>query len=296
MGIALHSLKFLVDAHRSGVRFDETLMLGRQNVFGAPGELEQVVARAGLLPAGNDPLELRRGGLPWSEPVFRALGARRVESMDASPIEAPTLVHDLNEPIPDALRSRFDCVYDGGTLEHVFNFPVALRSAMEMVKVGGHLLLDTAGNNLMGHGFYQFAPELYYSALSAENGFEVERVVAVENGARWYDVTSPRIVGHRVELTNARPVMLLVRARRVANVPIFGRAPQQSDYASLWASEGHAEPLPVRDRMLGVKRVLRRRAPALADMLQAALVRWRELRARRNATFANREAFRPAPD
>ncbi len=30
---------------------------------------------------------------------------------------------------------------DGGTLEHIFNVPVALKSYMEMVRVGGHLIL-----------------------------------------------------------------------------------------------------------------------------------------------------------
>ena len=62
---------------------------------------------------------------------------------------------------------QFDVVYDGGTLEHVFNFPVALRNAMELLRPGGRLFtIHTCANNLCGHGFYQFSRELFYRTLS----------------------------------------------------------------------------------------------------------------------------------
>jgi len=31
------------------------------------------------------------------------------------------IIHDLNRPIPDTLSGTFDFIYDGGTLEHVFD-------------------------------------------------------------------------------------------------------------------------------------------------------------------------------
>jgi hypothetical protein len=77
---------------------------------------------------------------------------------------------------------------DGGTTEHVFNFPTALTNAMQMVETGGHLVIITGGNNFCGHGFYQFSPELFYRALSAENGFEMKRLIAAEVGGNWYEV------------------------------------------------------------------------------------------------------------
>lgn len=54
---------------------------------------------------------------------------------------------------------------DGGALEHTFNVPVALTSYMEMVRVGGRLILVSPANDHFGHGFYQFSAELFYSAL-----------------------------------------------------------------------------------------------------------------------------------
>jgi hypothetical protein len=39
-------------------------------------------------------------------------------------------------------------------------------------------------------GFYQFSPELYYRALSNQNGFEIKHMIAVESftRGRWFDV------------------------------------------------------------------------------------------------------------
>ena len=89
--------------------------------------------------------------------------------MDFSAYEGAAILHDLNEPVGDELKEKFTFVLDGGTLEHIFNFPVAITGAMEMVAVGGHLAIVTGGNNFFGHGFYQFSPELFFRAFNLEN-------------------------------------------------------------------------------------------------------------------------------
>src|SRR5438477_418150 len=99
-----------------------------------------------------------------------SIGHQARRSMLRSPI-GPHFPHDMNEPIPDKFKETYTAVLDGGSLEHVFNFPVAIKNCMEMVKVGGHYLAITPANNFFGHGFYQFSPELYFTVLSKENGF-----------------------------------------------------------------------------------------------------------------------------
>jgi hypothetical protein len=74
----------------------------------------------------------------WSDPFFKLLGASQVGPIDVSAYQGASIIHDLNEPIPGALHERFDVVFDCGTLEHIFNVPVALKSYMDMVRVGGH--------------------------------------------------------------------------------------------------------------------------------------------------------------
>src|SRR5580765_1925876 len=59
---------------------------------------------------------------------FRAVGFQSVESLDVVDSEQPTHIADLNQPLPVTLTERYDCVFDGGTLEHVFDIAAGLRS------------------------------------------------------------------------------------------------------------------------------------------------------------------------
>ena len=47
------------------------------------------------------------------------LGSERLESLDITDFEGATVIHDLNKPVSEELKARFDVVFDGGTLEHV---------------------------------------------------------------------------------------------------------------------------------------------------------------------------------
>src|SRR5262249_26462815 len=155
-----------------------------------------------------------------------------------SSFEGASVIHDINLPIPDELKGRFSVVIDGGTLEHVFNFPQALKNAMEMVAVHGHFLAVTPSNNWMGHGFYQFSPELFFRAFSDENGFKIENMfICGWLRGRWYRVSDPKVIGQRVELINNYPMFLLVQAKRLYKADIFATAPQQSDYVASWTDE-----------------------------------------------------------
>jgi hypothetical protein len=107
---------------------------------------------------------------------------------------------------------------------------------MSAVEVGGHLLVATPCNNQVGHGFYQFSPELLFRALSPENGFQT-RIVLVRDShryARWRRVRDPAEVGGRVRLRGPWPTTIWALARRTSDVPPFASWPQQSDYVSRW--------------------------------------------------------------
>ena len=109
--------------------------------------------------------------IKYADDLFHGLGATTLDVMDVSGFEGANILHDLNQPVDTRLHNAYDCVFDGGALEHVFNFPLALKNCIEMVKVGGCFITITPANNWCGHGFYQFSPELFYRILSRENGF-----------------------------------------------------------------------------------------------------------------------------
>lgn len=252
MGIDSSCLQFLSAAKNRGVDFRETLTIGRQRFFPDTKTLGRVFKAVGV---DLDPTTFKH---EFAEPFFKALGAESVDSMDACDHERATIIHDLNLPIPAELRGRFSAVFDGGTLEHVFNFPQAIKNLMDMVRVGGSLVLLTSANNMMGHGFWQVSPELMYRCLSPENGFEVDCVLLKEtiseNG--WYAAPDPLKVRTRVELTNQLQTLIMALARKTADVEVFAAAPQQSDYVALWNGTGVAD-----GNVLASYRSGRRRVP-----------------------------------
>ena len=175
----------------------------------------------------------------YSEPLFEILGAEKTDSMDFSSYENATILHDLNLPIPDELKNKYSVVIDGGTIEHVFNFPVAIKNCMEALKTGGHYIGISPANNQMGHGFYQFSPELYYRIFCDSNGFKIKKMfinISTGTDIHWYEVADPAIVNNRVMLVNNLPVSLLIIAEKIAEKNIFETIPQQVDYTNTWNS------------------------------------------------------------
>ena len=237
MGLDNTAAQALCGAKSAGADFTSILMIGRQWLQAAP-ELVAKVARHHKV----TPPTIALGQL-FAEPFFEMLGAKHVDSLDFSTFEGATVQHDLNQPLPAALLAKYDLVFDGGSLEHVFNFPQALKSCMEMVRPGGHFVQVSNANNFMGHGFRQISPELMYRSMSAANGYRIIAVMLRElhQGGRNSDVRGKfhiardsDALGWRVELINRRPTYIITIAKRFSDGPIFADPPQQSDYQRLW--------------------------------------------------------------
>lgn len=233
MGIDLHNLNFLAHAQDLGVSFTRTLAIGRQALFVDAPELEAHRRRRGLptlvaeAPAAGRPA--------YFEPLLQQwFGAAEADSVDASAYEQAPLIHDMNLPWPpdSPQHGHYDAVLDFGCLEHVFDFPTAWRNCAALCRVGGHVLHALPANNLSGHGFYQFSPELFCSLYQPSRGFELRGLYFVMKAEPryWWRVASPLQVRRRVTLCNGHEVYLLVLARKLREAGELP-APQQSDYA-----------------------------------------------------------------
>ena len=244
MGFDIHGTRFLLYAKRLGVDYSRTLMIGRQGLHLRPADLRANLARLGFEHGEATVEKIFDAADGYAEELLRFLGADEVHSLDNSDYEGATHQQDLNLEVADSLRGRYSVVVDGGSLEHVFNYPRALASCMEMVAVDGHLLAITPANNFMGHGFYQFSPELFLSVFRDANGFRLRRLIAFEDRRRapWYRIARPDKPTKRIMSLHSRPVYLLVLAQRTAAVPPLRRMPQQSDYLAVWRSDGEIAP------------------------------------------------------
>jgi SAM-dependent methyltransferase len=270
MGLDFKTAEFLLSEVQRKIAFRRLLVLGRQNVYMTPLEITKVKELTGI--------SLEPSG--FADEFYRALGASDLSFLDRSEYEGANLLHDLNQPLPVRFHGCFDVVIDGGTLEHVFNFPTALKSCMEAVAPGGRLMIFTPGDGLMGHGFFQFSPELFYRACGSANGFEVERML-ICHFRRWYDVMDPAKAGHRVEASIGHPALLFVTARRHEVRPIFAQWPIQTDYL---------DPQPVTEAV--DKRTLKDRLVARMKLLAELQSIWRIYKRERARGLSNPRSFR----
>ena len=228
MGLDAIGIRFLLYARQRGVDFSRTAMMGRQEMTLSLDELENSLRSFGYRGATLE-------GHRYAEHFLcTVLGAEKVVSFDANGFEGATHIHDFNLPVDEGLNEQFNAVIDGGTLEHVFNFPQAISNCMKMVKPGGHFLGIMPTNNYSGHGFYQFSPELIFRVFSPDNGFTCEVKRAIVGMSEWLQVRDPQASGHREPMESTSQTLLLVMAKKLTTVPLFSRPVQQSDYAFLW--------------------------------------------------------------
>ncbi|MFM6073633.1 MAG: hypothetical protein ACKPB9_18935, partial [Dolichospermum sp.] len=211
--------------------------IGRQYLYIEPSGLKEILSSFNYQVDDKNLELIFKENDGYAETFLRYIGANIADSFDYSDYEGATHIHDMNLSIPDIYKDKYNVVIDGGALEHIFNFPVAIKNCMEMVKVGGYYIGMTIANNFMGHGFYQFSPELFFRILTKENGYELVKVIAVDTSStkQWFSIKDPNELKERVTLVNSSPLYLFVIAKKIDNsVAIFKTAPQQSDYELMW--------------------------------------------------------------
>lgn len=279
-------------AKQRGVSFDRLLTLGHQNLCLHKKEVNFLRREYRAAYRSHEtPLDGYRWGQYADDFLREFLGASSITVIDASPYEGADMIHDMNTPVPEAWRGRYDAVIDGGSLEHIFNVPVALANLAKVLKVGGPIFITSPANNLMGHGFYQFSPELMFRVFSEANGFSLQRVLILEarypsvelsKNHKVYEVIDPEEVCGRVGLVSKKPVMMMVEATKVHDAQMFASAPLQSDYVATWSSRPEQPTTSSSGKRIGSLMSPRSAASRLLHAmplgLRAPLLGWREKR------------------
>lgn len=229
MGFNIKTTELLINSSNEGVSYDSTLTIGRQRLHGARFHFKRLFRKYGF---PDDVFKESLRNNRYCEVLLKHLGAVRTDAIDASDYEQATIIHDMNYPMSKRYQMRYSTVIDGGSLEHIFNFPIAISNCMQMIEVGGHFIGIMPANNFLGHGFYQFSPELLYRVFSKENGFSVKRMLLYFNEyhSPIYEVSDPLEVQDRVKLRNRKETYLFVVAEKQKSVELFAKSPQQSDY------------------------------------------------------------------
>ena len=98
-----------------------------------------------------------------------------LDILDNSISEQPTIIWDLNMPIPENFYQRYDILIDSGTHEHVFNIGISLLNAANLIKKNGYVIgaLPLYSPN---HGYYNINPNCLVELFSPGNGYELEQL------------------------------------------------------------------------------------------------------------------------
>ena len=222
--IKLVSLKF-------GVNFDKTLTLGRQ--YCSVQELK--LASHWLKKSGYKDSDIILQPDGYTEKYFEWMGSKALDVLDYSDYEGAGIIHDLNVQLPQELINKYDCVIDGGTLEHVFEYSQGLKNAMSAVKIGGVLINISPTNNWCGHGFFQLSPCIFMDTLNVGNGFEILEMGLYEKHTL-FGADRVRILDKHGPLFIRGRGLLFVISRKIADVP-NKISIQQEDYSNIWKAE-----------------------------------------------------------
>src|SRR5262249_47045233 len=135
MGVGATGGHLLLMAKRRGADFQTTLMIGRQQHYMNKPFVQYLFESHGQVIHDSD-IDFILDN-EYSENLLHFIGAKSVNSIDASDYEHATIIHDMNFPITNDLKQQHTLVLDFGTLEHIFNAPTALKNSIDLLKIGG---------------------------------------------------------------------------------------------------------------------------------------------------------------
>ncbi|RMH23065.1 MAG: class I SAM-dependent methyltransferase [Acidobacteria bacterium] len=288
MGIPRGSARLLLEEARRRPFRGALLELGKMQVFFGADELARwaqqhrvALAEVPQLSLSADPRLAAQGCLS-DRSFFSLLGFDEVTSADISRWEGADVTWDFNQPAPAELHQRFDAVYEGGTLQHVFDLPQALENVFQVLKPGGRVIHGMSpSSNHVDHGFYMFSPT-FFADYYAANGFTIEKFYFFDYVPYWIDgrfySTRWRIRPYRPGCLDhlsygrwgGRQTGLFVVATKGENATGHVR-PQQGAYRAVWRQEGERQAVetPVAGRTRPASRLLR-----LWKLAREILRRW----------------------
>jgi hypothetical protein len=178
MGIALNLIPTVIETVRLYRLTGSLLMLGRQDIETDLDGL-RCLLDAEAFSSGLGPSQWRtENNRVTPESFFAALGFSSVQSLDVSTAEGAQVSFDLNATeTPSHLMHRYDVIFDGGTLEHVFHIPNAFARCAEMLNECGTFVHIGPMNNYADHGFYQFSSTLWFDWFAANGWLMIESVL-----------------------------------------------------------------------------------------------------------------------
>lgn len=256
MGISKSGFLLLLEEAKKGTfKGKKILQLGRQHTFLRFSHAVDLAKKSGFQLAQMDPDKIQLSFSPQlaaldyidDTTLFTILGFDEIHSLDVSPYEQATYVHDLNRPVSPELHRQYDVIFDGGTIEHVFSIPQVLANIHNLLKEGGIIIHASPSNNYVDHGFYMFSPTFFYeyyitNYYNIVNSYIFES--SFENNTSWhvYEYQPGWLEALSFGGFGKKMLGIWFVARKQAS-STEGNIPQQGAYRGQWAEPPVFKPL-----------------------------------------------------
>lgn len=190
MGISINCVKlFLREASRKPFQ-GRALMLGKQDVLCTYDELVNAAREFGaelgstVSPQLSGKPDFAARGWITDTCLFKSLGFSACDSLDCSDFEKADHVYDLNRNgVPEKLVQRYDLIFDGGTIEHVFHLPNVLNNLFLMLRLQGRVIHVAPSSNYIDHGLYMFSPTFFWDFYCA-NDYAINNMQVFRHGIK----------------------------------------------------------------------------------------------------------------
>lgn len=228
MGVHKATATLLCNLSQRGLLSGTLLQLGVQSIS---AEAKDLIRQTFISASQQNLTEFSSG----KKRFWHSLGFSEVKSLDISEFEGAEIICDLNKPVESNLHERFDVVFDGGTLEHIFDTKSALLNIDSFLKVDGLVIHEVPCSNAVDHGFYSFSPT-FFQDYYPNQGYEVIEILLVVSRGR-------RAKIYRYSNPPPRKYIRLNWGNKTVNVWCVARKkmksnfflPQQSMYLNAWS-------------------------------------------------------------
>jgi hypothetical protein len=119
----------------------------------------------------------------------------------------------LNKDISDSWYNSYDIIFDGGTLEHLSNFPQSLKNIFNILVDNGIYYFEVPCNNWIDHGFFQFSPT-FFEDLCIDNSNLNLLELFINDTLNYYSISS----GHPYLSFIKRSIYLSKKKLNVAGI------------------------------------------------------------------------------
>lgn len=161
----LEMVRFVRNTYKSDIGDKSFLFLGKQEMHLHEAMLD-VLEESDLI---DDKGKFTVKELEDSVLFFKALGFKEVHALDVSDYEHADIIFNLNDKLPPNLEEKFDIVFDGGVIEHVFDVTNALLNICKLTKIGGYIFNMNPCYNYIHNTFWNISPELFLDFYSAND-------------------------------------------------------------------------------------------------------------------------------